>query len=94
MSEHEETIRLANGILERPYADPDDDLAMLSRQFLRALEVIESNRKCNDDMEKAMLAAETRCTRLEAALREVSDSWDGSHAQMAAAILRLRLLRG
>jgi hypothetical protein len=31
-------IILASKILERPYGDPDDDLAVLSRQLLRALE--------------------------------------------------------
>jgi hypothetical protein len=38
MTEFEETKLLANKILERPNADPDDDLAMLSRQFLRQVE--------------------------------------------------------
>ena len=38
MSEFEETILLAHRILDRANADPDDDLAMLSRQFLRILE--------------------------------------------------------
>ncbi len=40
MTELEETIALANRILDRPYADPDDDLAMLSRQLLRSVELI------------------------------------------------------
>jgi hypothetical protein len=35
-TEAEETRVLANRILDRPNADPDDDLAMLSRQLLRA----------------------------------------------------------
>jgi hypothetical protein len=38
-SEKDDAIALANRVLdERPSADPDDDLAMLARQFLRALE--------------------------------------------------------
>ncbi len=45
MSEKADTIKLANKILEDPHADPDDDLAMLSRQFLRALETIEAQHK-------------------------------------------------
>ena len=45
MTEYEETVQMANRILERPYADPDDDLAMLSRQFLRAVERAESAEK-------------------------------------------------
>ena len=39
MSEREEAIKLANKVLERPNGDPDDDLAMLSRQLLRATEL-------------------------------------------------------
>jgi hypothetical protein len=35
MTELEDTVVLANKILDRISADPDDDLAMLSRQFLR-----------------------------------------------------------
>ena len=37
-TELQDTIFLANKILDRINADPDDDLAMLSRQFLRARE--------------------------------------------------------
>jgi hypothetical protein len=38
VSERADAIRLANIVLDRPNADPDDDLAMLSRQLLRAIE--------------------------------------------------------
>ena len=38
MSEKEQAIILANKVLDRPYGDPDDDLAVLARQLLRALE--------------------------------------------------------
>ena len=38
LNEYEEAFRLANRVLDRPSADPDDDLAMLARQFLRAVE--------------------------------------------------------
>ena len=41
MSEFDEMVSLANRLLEQPYADPDSDELMLSRQFLRALERIE-----------------------------------------------------
>ena len=44
-SERDDAIQLANKILDRPSADPDDKLALLSRQFLRALEVIEAQEK-------------------------------------------------
>ena len=35
------TVKLANRILDRPSGDPDDDQAVLARQFLRALDEIE-----------------------------------------------------
>jgi hypothetical protein len=38
MSENEAAILLAKRILDRINADPDDDLALLARQFLRARE--------------------------------------------------------
>lgn len=38
MSERENAIFLANKALERNNADPDDDLAVLARQFLRSRE--------------------------------------------------------
>jgi hypothetical protein len=37
-TEFEFAVRLANKVLDRPYGDPDDDLAVLARQFLRAVE--------------------------------------------------------
>ena len=44
MKEHEQerfrTWRLAEHYLDEPNADPDDDLRMLSRQLLRAREII------------------------------------------------------
>ena len=42
MTEKEEARILANKILDRIDGDPDDDLAMLSRQLLRADESIAS----------------------------------------------------
>lgn len=36
-----EALALAHRILDRPSGDPDDDLAMLSRQLLRQTEAIE-----------------------------------------------------
>jgi hypothetical protein len=38
IDEMKEAVNLAEKILNRPSGDPDDDLAVLSRQFLRALE--------------------------------------------------------
>jgi hypothetical protein len=44
MAEHALARRLAQHILDRPRGDPDDDLAILSRQLLRADEVIQDLR--------------------------------------------------
>lgn len=38
--EHDLALAIADRILERPHADPDDDIAVLARQFLRAEERI------------------------------------------------------
>lgn len=36
--EYKLAIKLADRLLDEPYADPDDDLRTLARQFLRAVE--------------------------------------------------------
>ncbi len=36
-----DAIKLANKILDRPSGDPDDELAMLSRQLLRSREIVD-----------------------------------------------------
>ena len=46
MDERVEAIELANRLLDQPYADPDDDLRVLSRQLLRRHEEIK--RLCED----------------------------------------------
>lgn len=38
MSERDDAIRLANAVLDKPYVDPDGDICMLARQFLREIE--------------------------------------------------------
>jgi hypothetical protein len=45
MTERQESRLLAHRILDRVNADPDDDLAMLSRQLLRADERAETEGK-------------------------------------------------
>lgn len=39
MSEIDEAARIAERVLDRPYADPDDDMAILARQTKRAAEL-------------------------------------------------------
>lgn len=41
MGEKVEADKLADKLLDEPYADPDDDLRVLSRQLLRRREVVE-----------------------------------------------------
>lgn len=38
MSERDDAIRLANTILDEPHLDPDGDVCLLARQFLREIE--------------------------------------------------------
>lgn len=38
MTEREQAILIANKLLDRNFADPDDDENILARQFLRAIE--------------------------------------------------------
>jgi hypothetical protein len=40
MTERDDAIALANKVLDTPNRDPDDDLSMMSRQFLRAIEAL------------------------------------------------------
>ena len=55
MSEYEETKLLANRILERPNCDPDDDLCMLARQFLRGDEIVQKLKRQLADQHDPML---------------------------------------
>jgi hypothetical protein len=48
--ERESSRILANKILDRPSGDPDDDLAVLARQLLRADEEIERLRSVSQQM--------------------------------------------
>ena len=63
MTELEETVVLANRVLERPYADPDDDLAMLARQFIRLREAVawhhgqKADDRCIEDDDRLYAAA-------------------------------------
>lgn len=43
MSEKERAIAITNKVLDRINADPDDDLAVLARQLLQALERLDED---------------------------------------------------
>jgi hypothetical protein len=48
MSENKEfdhAVKLAHAVLDRHFGDPDDDLAVLARQFLRSVERETANGK-------------------------------------------------
>jgi len=62
-------IVLANNILDRINADPDDDLAILSRQLLRLLER-------TAELESRCTAQQQRIDRLEAVCKEVDAVMD------------------
>jgi hypothetical protein len=44
MTEKQQAFDLANAALDKPYEDPDSDIAVLARQFLRAREEIDAMR--------------------------------------------------
>jgi hypothetical protein len=48
MTELEEALAVAGRILERPYADPDDELALLARSLVRSNERAEKLQKFKD----------------------------------------------
>jgi len=84
VTEYEDAIRLANHILDRPSGDPDDDLAVLSRQFLRALERVERIRA---EAEAAiLLAAADRCEAW--AIKNYMDDFGSFVARNVAVNLR------
>lgn len=39
-NEHKTALRLIEKVLDRPYADPDDDIAVLARQLQRTREAL------------------------------------------------------
>lgn len=45
MNEKQAAIRLANIVLNNPRLDPDSDLSMLARQFLRSLECEQDSKR-------------------------------------------------
>jgi hypothetical protein len=55
MSERTDSVIMAQKILERPFADPDDDLAIFSRQLLRRVEAIERLEKTLSDQQDGTL---------------------------------------
>lgn len=92
MSERTDTLKLAHKILDRVNADPDDDLAMLSRQLLRGQEVID---KLKRDLEERMdphldLVHANRDTILrvhEEALRRIKQCLDRKDYQTIYTVL-------
>lgn len=53
-TEHAEAMRAANNALDRPFADPDDDLAILARQFLRLNESTTKLTRQRDELLRAV----------------------------------------
>lgn len=61
LDESKETRKLAHKILDRPNGDPDDDLAMLSRQLLRADERISTLISWNDVLRGLLAKGQGDC---------------------------------
>ena len=45
MTERDDAIKLANRILDKPHIDPDGDICLLARQFLREVEQLDYLRR-------------------------------------------------
>lgn len=60
MDEREEATRFANAVLDSPGEDPDSDISVLARQFLRAIDRIEALTLSDGDVTEAMLVAAFR----------------------------------
>ena len=52
MTEKEDALRLAHAVLDKPHIDPDGDISMLARQFLRAREEIDAMREALEPFAK------------------------------------------
>lgn len=70
-TERDDAVRLANTILDKPFIDPDGDICMLARQFLRATEALGSQERL----------IETLTAALEP-FAEVASEWDGEPASL------------
>lgn len=51
-SEYDDAIKLANTVLDKPFIDPDGDICLLARQFLRLVDKSSAN-ELNDEMVEA-----------------------------------------
>lgn len=48
ISERGRALIIAAAVLDRPNADPDDDIAVLARQLMRAQEELEAMKRASD----------------------------------------------
>lgn len=68
-TEKEIAVLFANKLLEQPYADPDDDVHILARQFLRGLETFcsicsEPTKVCCSDCRIDLRTCVYVCTKI------------------------------
>jgi hypothetical protein len=67
MTELEDAIRIANAVLDKPYIDPDGDICLLARQFLRARDTLTRDAEAYDrgrrDVLNALLALNPRAAQ-------------------------------
>lgn len=83
MSELEEAVAIAEQVLDQPWGDPDADIGVVSRQFLRALgrekslseEVSRLENKPATPFEKLAKEMAAELERLRKLVREHRDSW-------------------
>jgi hypothetical protein len=82
VSEREDVITLANRVLDRVNADPDDDIAILARQLLRT-----------HDRERELREALQESIKLQSHYAMLLNGWDGGkRIQFASADAWLKRL--
>lgn len=65
MSERDYAKRLADAVLDRPNADPDDDLALLARNFVRSGERADRAEALLRETQEALRKLASRTTYFE-----------------------------
>ena len=80
-SEIDDAVRLANAVLDKPFIDPDGDICLLARQFLRHGERLARLQAENEALRRERDEARTGCD-------ETSDAWHRERAARAAAEAR------
>jgi hypothetical protein len=89
VSETQDAIRLANTVLDTPNRDPDDDLSMMSRQFLRSQENLHHWREEVGKLQSKIARLEAMLKEAEAFIATISGGGETDfRAKLSAALAK------